>query len=333
MSDTPGLPENLAKDCTRVGYAPLNSWFNENNISLVKSDNFFDSLAKTIVDGGLTRDQLNHAIAELDENSDKKIYLMGITNFIDLEPNKASILKGLHQRKGIVASDKQWVNGDVKSINPTFINLYWEGSTIKIKYSEIQYNVEFDPDSEKTIKIEKRVNIIFLIDTSDGFVQIRFDSPGNKHIHKNDVGKLTEAAYEGFYKQLLFDLFLDSQFKDLNLNRVANQIANNEKAAFRITKGTTTISNNAKQTFATASTQSDIRDIPEYEAAAAGGTDYWLPEDLVGYWVAAESNNELKKDLYMRISRRNSQVRVQRGCLEKELNYGIRKIREIQGAV
>ncbi|MEB0301561.1 hypothetical protein [Mucilaginibacter sp. 5C4] len=333
MSENPQLPADLSKDVKRIGNASLLSWISENKIELPKSDNFLDSLAKGLVEGAIRSDQLNAAISELDENSDKKIILMTIDQVDKLLTNKKSILQDLHKRKGIVASDKKWVNGDVKNGNPTFIYMYWDEDILKIKYSEIQYNVETDYETEKIVKTEKRVNIIFIIDPKDGFVQIRFDSPGNIHRHKNDTGKISEAAYEGFYKELLLDLFQDLTFKELNLNKVANHLATVEVKKFRITKGVTTITNNAKQTFATASIQADVRNLPEYVAAASKGTDYWLAEDLTGYWVASESEDSLRKDLFMRISRKYSQIRVQRGCLEKELNYGISKIREIQGTV
>jgi len=333
MSDIPQLPEDLSKDCKRTGYSSLNAWMNENNIVLAKSDNFFDSLAISIQDGVLTVAQLNDAIAELDENSDKKIYLMNLTPASDLVARKKEILKDLHLRKGIVPSSQKWVNGTVKTDRPTFICLYWDDNLLKIKYSEIQFNVEVDYENDKIIRTEKRVNIVYLIDPKDGFVQIRFDSPGTIHRHKADTGKSTEAAYEGFYKELLQELFPASAFKEMNLNGVANYLANEELKKFRINKGVTTISNNAKQTFATASTLADVRNIPEYMAAASKGTEFWRAEDLTGYWVAKESADELKRDLFMRISRRNAHVRVQRGCLEKELNYGIEKIREIQNSI
>jgi len=333
MSENPQLPIDIAKDIKRIGNASFLSWISENKIELPKSDNFLDALAKGLAEGNITTAQLNDAISELDENSDKKIVLMNVLKVEDLAANKKEILKELYKKKGIVESDKKWVNGVVKNGAPTFINLFWDDEVLKMKFSEIQYNVETDYETEKVIKTEKRVNIIYIIDLSDGLVQIRFDSPGNIHRHKNDASKISEAAYEGFYKEQLLNLFEDYTFKEMNLNKVANHLAYNEREKFRITKGVTTITNNAKQTFASASIQADVRNLPEYEAAASKGTDYWLAEDLTGYWIAAASEDSLRKDLFMRISRKFSQVRVQRGCLEKELNYGIDKIREIQGSV
>lgn len=334
MDNKTSIPKNLEKDCQRIGYASLNTWFNENEIKLQKSDNWMESLSASIIAGTLTINQLESAVAELDDNSDKKIFLMKATNFEVFADKKKDFLKDLHKRKGIVPTDKKYTNGQPAAAgNPTFISLFWDENILKIKYSEIQYVVEPDYENSKFVRTEKRVNVIYIIDVIDGFVQLRLDSAGTIHRHKGESGKSTDSAYENFYKELLKELFPEVSFADINLNGVANHISNNEKKVFRINKGVTTITNNAKQTFATASIQADVRNLPEYEAAASNGTDMWLTEDLTGYWVASESNGDLKKDLFMRISRRYSQIRVQRGCLEKELNYGITKIRSIQGTV
>lgn len=333
MNIIPELPEYLAKDCKRIGYAGLSAWLQENKITLSKADNFFDSLALSIEEKVLTEAQLNEAVAELDENSDKKIFLLSLVRFKELSTEKKNILKAWQLRYSIKPTDQLWTNGQLTSRNPTFISLFWDSDLIKIKYSEMQFHAETDYDTGDVVKTEKRVNIVYLIDPKDGFTQIRLDAPGNVHRHKNDAKKSSEPAYERFYKELLRELFEGFDFKDYSLVAVANKIALNEKERFRMVKGTTTITNNAKQTFATASTQSDVRDLPEYSAAASGGTDLWLADDLLGYWVALESGGELNKDLFMRIYRKNAQLRVQRGCLARELNYGINTIREIQGAV
>ena len=333
MSKPIELPEGLSKDCTRVGYSALTSWMSEHHIKLGSSDNWLETLRKTIESGDLTLEQLSEAVAELDENSDKKIFLMQIENPGELT-DKKKVLQGLNFRDRIIAGSKKWVNGSpTANGNPTFINLYWEDDLLKIKYSELQWDSEADFENNRFIRTERRVNIVYVIDPVAGFVQLRLDSPGMIHHHKGDTGKSSETAYDAFYKDMLNKLLPDLVIRDLNLNGLANYLAGNEMNMFRINKGITTISNNAKQTYATGSAQADVRNLPEYAAAAALNNGIWRTEDLTGYWIAASSGGELTKDLFMRISRRSSQIRVQRGCLEKELNYGIGKIREIQNQI
>jgi hypothetical protein len=217
--------------------------------------------------------------------------------------------------------------------NPTFNYLYWEDNIIKLKYSESQIEYEANYETQEFEEIKKNVTILFVIDCKNGLIQIRFDKSGNNHVHKNDENRCTDAAYENYYKELLLKLFPEIIVNDLNLNFIANFIANNINEKFRINAGTTTISNGAKQKFTTASIKNDIRNIPEYNGAASVGKDTWLAEDLNGYWLAEGSDGQLRNDLFMRISRKFSQIRVQRGCLEKELNYAIGQIRQIQNEI
>lgn len=328
------LSTELIKDCQRVGNAVLQKWFDENDIELskTKSLNFYERIAASISEEKLTTDQILAAIAEIEESSDKKIFLLKAKNFDLFERNKNAILKEIRRKYGYQLDDNKWVTSRTGK-NPQLINFYWNEGLIKIKFGELQFNREANMESSSFVDNPKPVNVIFLIDTSDGFVQIRMDSPGNIHVHKNDDNKATEAKYEFFYRKLLNDLFPTISFVELNLVPIANHICSKELNKFRINKGVTTITNNAKQIFATASTGLDIRNLPEYEAAAASSSDIWLTEDLTGYWLENESDGELTKDLFMRISQKSSQIRIQRGCLEKELNYGISQIREIQKTI
>lgn len=323
----------LIEDIKNVGIGTFHSWLVENEITVSLRNNFFYNLEIALEQQKLTIDHINQAISEIEENSDKKIHLYEAPNFEMLKEDKKKVLKHLRESFGIAPSPLDWGRVTPKKA-PTFNYLYWDDKKIKLKFSELQYDYDVDIEDDEIIKTPKKVYIIFIIDLSDGFTQIRFDGPGKLHMHKNEQGKRTESAFENYYKDLLVKLFPDILFHDMNLNGVANYITAKEKKKFRINKEVTTITGNAKQTFASGSIKTDIRDLPEHSAAVSTvESKTWLTEDLTGYWLAEHSDSELAKDLFMRISRRVSEIRVQRGCLEKELNYGLKQIREIQAKV
>lgn len=327
------LDENLIQEIKEVGVIAFQSWLSENNISISSTNNFFENIETGLQAGSFDLNTIYKALNELEENSDKKIRLYQVKNYVDLSINKKSILKHLKVKFGMDISVINWVRVIPKA-KPTFNYLFVDENQIKIKYSELQFDFEIDIENDKIKRIPKKVCVIFILDINDGFVQIRFDNAAQNHTHKNDTSKPTEAAYENYYKDLLFKLFPDISFLDLNLKTVANHIATKEKIKFRMNREVTTITGNAKQIFSSSSIKKDIRDLPEHKAAAASDLmNSWLTEDLSGYWLAEHSENELKKDLFMRISRKISEIRVQRGCLEKELNYGIKQIREIQKGI
>lgn len=327
------IPDDIIEDIKGVGISAFHSWFVENGKSVSMRTNFFDNLEEALKAQSISLEDINNALAELEENSDKKIHLLQAVAFETMNEDKKKILSHLQRNFGIDPSKKVGTRINPRR-SPTFNYMGWTDDQVKIKYSELHHDVEMDLENDKIIKIPKKVAVIFIIDLKDGFTQIRYDNPGQYHIHKNDIGKITEGAFENYYMDLLVKLFPDTLFHDMNLNKVANRIAAKEKVKFRMKKEVTTITGNGKQTFVSGSIDFDVRDLPEHNAAVATeASKTWLTEDLTGYWLAEQSAGELKRNLFMRISRKVSEIRVQRGCLEKELNYGLRQIREIQTAV
>lgn len=326
------LTGELKSDIARIGLSSLQIWFKENDVTLPNTAaNLYDAVEEGLKNGALTIDQLSHAIAELEESGAKKILLYKAKNYKYLEANRAAVLMSL-RKKGIKPSNKNWVIANVGETPGTFIYMYWDQGILKIKFGEKQYEFLPDPDTATFNKEERQIRVVMAIDTKTGFTQLRLDTPGNKHRHKNNDRKTSETAYENYYVDLMKNLFPDLEFADFDLNGVANHIEAKEKETFRLTKGVASIVQNAKQVFAASGKKTDVRDLPNYKGALAEG-GVWRADDLTGYWIASASDGELKKDLFMRISRKFAHIRVQRGCLEKELKYGITKIRQIQGQV
>lgn len=321
------------KELTRfISYASIISWFKEIDINITGTSTaqFLNSTTSAIEENVITFKQIELAVAEIEENGGKKIYLQKVSNARDINIEK---LIAVWKQKNITPSENNYVR--VKSTtNPKFNYLYLDGNLIKIKYSEIQYLLQPNIDTRKFEETELVVNIVFTLDCKDGFTQIRFDSPGNLHRHKSAEGKSTEHEYESYYINLFHKFFPGLKFQDLSLNDIANYIARDEREKFRLNKDVTSITDGAKQSYTSRNSTKDIRDLIEYQGAEqAADLRVWLTEDLTGYWLAEASGNYLTRDLFMRISRRQSQIKVQRDCLEKELNYGIDQLREIQGKV
>jgi hypothetical protein len=333
MSPQAQLTKEFRSDISRIGTMILLGWFKENDIKLEsEAPNVYDVIDESLANGSLSMEQLEQGIAEIEENGDKDIRLYKAKNYTFLEKNKPDMLKALF-KKGIKESKTNWRIGHPGESVGNFIYMFWEPGVLKIKFGEKQHKTVLDPDTEKVERVDVDVRVIIYIDTSNGLTQLRLDKPGNRHNHKNDEGKSSALGYENYYVDKMRDLFPDLTFSDFPLAPVANHIEANEIETFRLKKGTVTITDNAKQTYIAAGKTSDIRNIPEYQGALAKGNKAWRSEDLSGDWLASKSDGMLKKDLFMRISRRDSHVRIQRGCLEKELFYGIEKIREIQKAL
>jgi len=330
---TKELSKELQEDIKRVGFLNIIAWLKDREIKIPSNaSNLFESLSELIEEKTLSIEQLKEAVAEIEECGDKKILLFTADEVEGLKANKTGVIKYLRTKFGISPSASNWVYGKPGD-GPTFIYMYWDEDSIKIKYGERHYNFEFDPGTEKVEKIVRYVNIIIRIDTNTGLTELRLDNPGEKHQHKNDENKITAAAYESFYVERMKALFKDINFSTFDLKPVAQYLAKKGKRIFRIIKDKSTITGGAKQTYASPDTKTDVRDLVEFKGAAEKATATWRTDDLTGYWIADASEKELTKDLFMRISRAQAHIRVQRGCLEQELQYGIEQIRQIQEKV
>ena len=324
------LSADLKSDISRIGLSSFRAWLKENEINLPDAaKNMYDAVGEALENKSLSIEQLHQAIAEIEESGDKKILLFKAKNYKYLDANRTAALAAL-RKKGIRPNETDWVTAHVGETKGTFIYMFWKDGMLKIKFGEKHYELVPDTETGTFSTEEKQIRVIIWIDTKNGFTQLRLDSPGTKHRHKNDEHKSSETVYENYYVDLLKSLFSELEFANVDLNGVANHIEAKEKDTFRLTKGVSTITQGAKQTFAAAGRKTDVRDLPNYQGALAKG-GAWRAEDLTGYWIASASGEELKKDLFMRISRKSGHIRVQRGCLGKELQYGITKIRQIQG--
>lgn len=321
------LSEDAKSDIKNVGISIFKAWLEENKIELKSKKNFFEALELGLDEGKITKEQITHALCELEENSDKKIRFFKIKNDLNKLPDlKNQFLKVLRLDHGWQSVKDYSVKVKAKEAS-TFNYMSWEGNTLKIKYSEKHYNVEADFEANQFERNPKIVYIIILINFEDGLVQIRYDNPGALHKHKNSKGKPSEAAYEKYYEDLLMNLFDELKYGDLNFVGLTNKILNDDSIPYRIHKGVNTLADGGKQMYSLPYNM-DIRENREFQAAAEYAED-WLTDELSGYWKWEDSDESLNKDLFMRISRKASEIRVQRGCLEKELNYGIAKIKEI----
>lgn len=327
------LPPNLIADIKRLGAGNFQNWFSENDKALPTGDNLYDDIEAAIEDGTLALTDVLAAVAELEESSDKTIFLYHARGFRNLTSDQPNIMSGIRQRLGYRLTNDSTVR-TTPGAGPTFSYMCIENGELKIKFSEMHHDREDDFANDRFNRIPKVVNIYMIIELRTGFTQIRFDSPGQIHTHRNDLNRPAELAYHNYYQNKITEIFPNLTFAQFDLTGVANYIATHEKERFLIRKKVNTISNGLKLTFSTSSRKFDVRDAKEHKGAiATDENNEWLTEDFSGVWLAEQSDGQLKKNLFMRVYRKDSQIRVQRGCLKKELDYGISQIREIQKSV
>ena len=333
MSKQSELPNNLKENISSLGTGSFVTWLSENNFILPKADNLYDSLQAGLDDNIITLVNILAGISELEENSDKNIFLFHTKLFKKLYSDQQDIIRDIRKDHGYKLTTDTTVR-ITPGNGPTFIYMNLEDDILKFKFSEIHFDKQDDPINDKYIRVPKIVNIYLIIELKTGFAQIRLDSAGQIHTHKNDLNNPSDGAFKNYYKDLFLKLFSRTPFEPFNLTGVANYIRLNETERFLMQKMANTVSDGVKQSYSMPRRNRDVRqNIALIGAAATDKNNEWLTEDISGYWLEAHSEGRLTRDLFMRLYRRDSEIRVQRGCLKKELDYGISTIREIQATL
>lgn len=289
------------------------------------NDEFMDRLKLWIKNGEISIDDLKNAALEIEENCGKKIYLFNLTGLENFK-KKDNYEKYLSEKNIELSGNPNisiW-----NSPKGVLHYIYMEEGTnpfIKMKFWEIHEDIEIDYETATISSTKKPRFIVALVDLNTGFTQIRFDKPGNRHPHKDNKGRSSETKYINDYIEKIADYTGCSSYSSIDLRPVLRKLTNMDPVIFKINREETTVSNNAKQTYALAPCF-DVRHLTERNAAANTNINNWIPEDISGYWLAALSGGKLTKDFFMRISGRFNMISFSRNCLAKELDYAIGKI-------
>lgn len=291
------------------------------------ADGFYSKLNKLISKEKLAWSDLEAAVFDIEENGGKHIFLKVADG--GFPKTKAAFNTFLtnsdipliqRQRRSFRASTK-----------PTINHIIWETvngiNYIVVKFSELQEEVKLNTETGKVTFEPQPVFVVFRIDVGSGFTEARFDTPLQKHIHKDAEHKSSTAVYHQYYFDRLNALFPGIHIEQFGMAQICKYIIK-ERKFFRWSQDLNTVTGNGKQKYSVAS--GDVRDLPARKAAEAEDGHNWLTDDIVGYWMSAPSGGVLWKDLFMRLSNRDSAIKFQKDCLAIELDYAVEKIRSFQ---
>ncbi|GAG82029.1 unnamed protein product, partial [marine sediment metagenome] len=197
---------------------------------------------------------------------------------------------------------------------------------IRIKYSETHINRIVDYENQRFIDKKVTKYAIALVDLNSGFTQIRVDPPETIHLHKDHTtGESKSRLYEEYYINEFRRIMENCQFELYDLSRAAEWIVNSEPRVFRLPREHVRTGFNSRQIY---SCKDDVRDDPAHQAAANEDASNWVYENLSGYWIPEQSQGQISREIYMQMKGKPSMIRFLADCLENEVNYAIKRIRD-----
>ena len=284
---------------------------------------FYKLLNKHIADGKLRIDQLRRLAIEIEEYGGKRVYLGKLSDYkiIGLRQRFENHLQTL--RLGL---DHEPVKARELPSKPHLNYICWSSQEVRIGYSETH---EFLKQNRASMTLEyvPRTNLIIIsANPSTGSIKIMMDAPGHKHPHQAILRGQEIDGYQLFYKKKALQILGASEFRPLNLLKVAEGIV---KAGTTIFKEIDAYERTARNTRQRTWGQSDVRDDPAYAAGAKVDGDKRVVDSLSGWWLPEGSDKKLHRRMWMHLSRKEDMVQFPAHSLASEVEYAISRIREV----
>lgn len=320
-----------------VSVTVLKHWLKVNGFSqpVVTGDDLAKLLDKLIKSGELTRQKLDDAVREIEENGGKRIFLRYLLDKSSVSSQKA-FEKHLESKKLRLAETPTITK--YKPKEPVINYISWEpkqdtkgkprkdkkrGDKIRIKFSETQLRRNVDLEAGKITDEEKTKFVVATVELGTGFTCIFVDYPELVHRHKDRNGISKRELYEQFYLNQISEIF-DSPLAKYDLEPVIERLVHTKPHVIRIPNEKVKTGGNSRQSYASIN---DVRYDPARQGAEQADGENWQFEDLAGYWIPEMSKGKLHRELFTQLVRANSIIRVLADCLASEINYVISRIR------
>lgn len=284
---------------------------------------FYKLLDGHIGSGKVRIEQLRTLAIEIEEYGGKRIYLGKLSNYktIGLRQSFENHIKPL----GYTINPEP-VKAEELPSKPNLNYICWSTKEVRIGYSETHTSLKKDLETMTMAYVPSTKLITISAEPSTGFIKIIMDAPGEKHPHQATYRGQEIDGYEGFYKNRALQLLGASEFRPLDLLKVAEGIV---KAGTTIFEETNAFERTARNSRLRTWSRSDVRDDPAYTAGAKVDGDKRVIESLSGWWLPEGSDKKLQRKMFMHLSRKEDMVQFPGNNLASEVEYAISRIREV----
>ncbi|WP_172838360.1 hypothetical protein [Terriglobus roseus] len=261
----------------------------------------------------LTEDDLIEGAIGIEEASAKRVYLYRIsTSAADLEKIDAQ-LEALQiplstERTPSVSPTKK--PKMMYALNdPTALRVKWNEQHIRTKVDK--KNERFDPVPEPKI-------VVLVVDKKTGLVQIRYDKPGDKHIHEID-GEPKAQAYFDYYREQaenLLGLPLEPIELRTGLEKTLKMVPPVVTVAHVVDEDEEGIQSKRTQK----KIGKDLRDTKAWNQMMQDPMVRTYEEAPLR-WKHGMTGGKLTREVFSNVDAANGQVRFDAHCSEEEIDY------------
>jgi hypothetical protein len=250
-----------------LSIASFRSWFHSQGIEFSANtrDQLVHRLLKRQQTGELSQDELESAVCNIEEASSKRIMLFELPEdkkHLMTPEQFAEHLAGLEKKP----SSKPLLAPKLPT-SPTLVyvtnsNEPNSAARIRAKWAETQTRIVVDYSSLEILKKKVTRIVVMVADLKTGLVQLRYDKPEIRHIHKN------KDEYFKYYRDLAAAL-LGVDFSRFEIRDALRSLVDTEPRIVRIRVNEHRSKTDKSVRFVDRKGQNDVRDDPEWKAAYA----------------------------------------------------------------
>jgi len=327
----------LALTATKISHlidelsiASLRSWFHSQGLDFSANtrDQLVERLLKLHQTGGLSEEELQSGVCNIEEASSKRIVLF------ELPEDKQHLVSPQQFGKHLAETGKKLSTKPSLAVklpsSPTLVYVTHPGEQgpnslmpIRAKWAETQTRIVVDYSSLEFIKKKVTRIVVMVADLRTGLVQLRYDKPEIQHPHKN------KDDYFKYYRDLATAL-LGVEFSRFEIRDALRSLVDTQPRIVRIRVNQHRSKTDKSVRFVDRKGHSDVRDDPEWKAAYQAGSTTRAYDDQAVYWLPGPSNGALMREVFTDIDAVTSTVRVEADCHEGEIDYAVSTIRKHQ---
>jgi hypothetical protein len=291
------------------------------------NEELYKKLASYVRSGDIGYDKLKEAACDIEESGGKRIFLFEGKSRFRSESDFRKSLRRLH-----IESDQTRRLSIKLPKKPTLNYVIWRRLSkngkqeIRAKYSETHVNIKVNKERRVFEETSETKLIVVVHCIQNGTTQVRFDSPGDTHHHKNTDGVSSTSVYHEFYFRKAVQLVGIGLLSPMDLRPAMEYLANKESPrVFRLPHHVVRTGFNSILRCDAPSRDADVRDDPAHRGAARADKKNWAQEELKGYLIR-DPDKSAYRDVWMGILPKG-EIWFRRDCLEEEIDHAISRIK------
>lgn len=305
----------IAQILGKYSIASVRSWLRRKGLSVTMNSReaMATKVHELVEKQKLTEDEVIEAAIGIEEASAKRVYLFRI-------PTSTSDLKKIDAQ--LNALKVPLVTERAPSVSPTqHAKMQYAINTstmLRAKWNEQHTRVKVDKKRQQFTPVKESKIIVLIVDKKTGLVQIRYDKPGDKHLHEVN-GEPKTQAYFDFYREQAENL-LGLPLEPIELRSGLEKILKKVPPVVTVVH----VMDEDEEGIQSKRTQKKIgKDLRDTKAWGQLMQDKTVRtyEEAPLHWKHTMTNGKLTREVFSHIDAASGLVRFDAHCSEEEIDY------------